>query len=522
VTEAPPKPPVAKPPVSAPELPAELDPRGRRAQRGAAQRRRARLLLTVTTVLSALVFVVSVGGYTVYRYFDGQIARIRLNLGEDRPAAGAGGAVNFLIVGSDSRAGTGTEFESGGAVDGERSDTTIIAHLAPDGTTTLVSFPRDTLVTIPGHGRGKLNSAITTGGPSLLIRTIERLTQLRIDHYLQIDLAGFRQITDAIGGVTVCLRALPDGSTSNLRDPWSQWHGVIGPNHVDGDQALAFVRQRHGLPNGDFDRIHRQQQFISAVFAKATSSGVLVNPIRLESLLRAAFGALTVDDSTTIDDLEKLATRLHGLRPDQLRFETIPVRPPTPTEGANALGELPVFGSVQIYDRSTLAAFLAPLRAGAAPAARPASGAPASSGGLGAGPVSPRSDFRVDIYNGSGVAGAGGKASGELASAGYVVNTARTWSGTAPAATEIRYPPGREADARALLAVAPGAAVSVDPALTTGTVSLILGDGFTSLSTSEGAAGRATASTNARTTSPPTPAGQPAQSAAQLTGGCTY
>ncbi|WP_349305882.1 LCP family protein [Pseudofrankia sp. DC12] len=469
--------------------------------------------MIIAATLSALVFVVSIGGYTVYRYFDGQIARIKLNLGTDRPAPGAGGAVNFLIVGSDSRAGTGTEFESGGAVDGERSDTTIVAHLAPDGTTTLVSFPRDTLVAIPGHGKGKLNSAITTGGPSLLIRTIERLTQLRIDHYVQVDLAGFRQITDAIGGVTVCVRALPDGSTSNLLDPWSQWNGVVGANHLDGERALAFVRERHGLPDGDFDRIRRQQQFISAVFTKATSTGVLANPVKLESLLQAAFRSLTVDDSTTIDDLQKLATRMHGLRPNQLRFETIPVRPPTPEEGANALGELPVYGSVQLYDQRTLNAFLAPLRGIPSPASSQAA-APTGQG-ISAGSVSPRSDFKVDVYNATGLEGTAGRTASSLATAGFVVGTAQTWSGKAPATTQVRYPPGQEDDARALATVVPGASFSVDPTLTTGTVSLVLGDGFTGLTTSAASTSQPTAQAT-----PARPA--PATTAAQLTGGCTY
>jgi LCP family protein required for cell wall assembly len=465
----------------------------------------SRALVLLTAALSALIFAVSIGGYTVYRYFDGQIARIKLNLGDDRPAPSAGGALNFLIVGSDSRAGTGSEFESEGAVDGERSDTTIIAHLAPDGTTTLVSLPRDTLVTIPGHGRGKLNSAITTGGPSLLIKTIERLTQLRIDHYVQVDLAGFRQITDAIGGVTVCLRPLPDGATSNLHDPWSQWNGVLGANHLDGERALAFVRQRHGLPAGDFDRIHRQQQFISAVFAKATTSGVLTHPVKLEALLHAVFGSLTVDDSTTVNDLETLATRMHGLRPDQLRFETIPVRAPTRAEGANDLGELPVYGSVQIYDPRTLNAFLAPLR-GARAAAPAAAGLPG-------GPVSARSDFRVDVFNASGVGGTASRTAGSLRTAGYVVADAQTWHGRAPATTELRYPPGREADARALAAVVPGARLAVDPGTTGGTVSLILGTGFTGLSLDRAGG----------TGSPaPTTPSQPARTAAQLSGGCTY
>jgi len=521
VTEAPPKPPVD----ATLGLPPELDPRGRPpARRGAGARRRAhRALVVLAATLSCLVFVASVGGYTVYRYFDGQISRIKLNLDGDRPAASAGGTVNFLLVGSDSRAGTGNEFESEGTVDGERSDTTIIANLAPDGTTTLVSFPRDTLVAIPGHGKGKLNSAITIGGPSLLIRTIERLTQLRIDHYVSVDLEGFRRMTDAIGGVTVCLRALPDGSTANLRDPWSQWRGVVGANHLDGEQALAFVRQRHGLPGGDFDRIHRQQQFIGAVFEKATSSGVLTNPARLEGLLRAALGSLTVDDSTTIDDLQRLATRLRGVRADKVRFETIPVRAPTPAEGANALGELPVYGSVQIYDQSALNAFLAPLRGQKPQTGSPGSATATAAGpdGIPAGPVSARSDVRVTVYNGTGVAGTGDRTTATLASAGFATSPAHTWTDGTRTANEVRYAPGREADARAIAELVPGAHLFVDPTLRPGTVALVLGTGFTGLDGSTtaaapGSGGSAAASGGgASSVSPP-------RTAADLTVHCTY
>nr|MDT0665785.1 LCP family protein [Micromonospora sp. DSM 115978] len=110
---------------------------------------------------------------------------------------------------------------------GERSDTTMLAHLDSDGSTTLVSFPRDTLVRIPGHGRDKLNTAVTIGGPALLVETVEDLTDIKIDHYVSIDLAGFREMTNAIGGVTVCVKPLPDGSDSNLYDVNSQWRGQV-------------------------------------------------------------------------------------------------------------------------------------------------------------------------------------------------------------------------------------------------------------------------------------------------------
>lgn len=524
MTEAPPRPPA--------DLPPELDPRRGAEHPGRLRRGASRALVALAAVLSAAVFLVSLGGYTAYRYFDGQISRIRLELGGDRPADPGTGSTTFLMAGSDSRAGTGSEFSSGGEVDGERSDTTILAHLDANGATTLISFPRDTLVRIPGHGRGKLNSAITFGGPSLLIRTIENLTDIRVDHYVSVDLEGFRQMTNAIGGVTVCLRPLPDGSRANLRDPWSQWSGVIGANHLNGEQALAFVRQRHGLPDGDFDRIHRQQQFISAVFARATSSGVLANPVRLDALLRAATGALTVDDGTTMDDLRRLASRLRGMSASQIHFETIPVHAPTPAEGANALGVLPVFGSVQIYDPRTLAAFLAPLRGEPNPADSP-SRSPGS--GAASGPVtSPRSAIRVDVHNGAGISGLAGTAAAQLATAGFRVGPARTWGPGLVTASQVRYPPSRAADARAVAAVVPGATIVADQTVPVGSVTLVLGTAYSGIEANaeppatagpthggSASAGPTVGAGGGGTTAPSTPA-RPAETAAELTASCTY
>jgi LCP family protein required for cell wall assembly len=485
-----------------------------------------KMLISVAAVLSVAIFTVSVGGYTLYRYFDDQISRIRLSIDGRRPADAATGTENFLLVGSDSRAGTGSEYSSQGEVAGERSDTTMLAHLDADGTSTLVAFPRDTLVRIPGHGRGKLNTAITLGGPSLLIGTLEHLTEIRIDHYVSLDLAGFKRMTDAIGGVTVCVKPLPDGSTGNLHDVWSGWRGHVGENAVGGEQALAFVRQRHGLPGGDFDRIRRQQQFISAVFKKATSGGVLTSPGKLEGLLRAATGALTVDDGTTGNDLRRLATRLRGMSADQIRFETIPVHAPTAAEGGTSTGELPPFGSVQIYDPAELESFLGPLRGhrrgpgDGAGGAAPATGTPSPSGATTAKP----STVRVNVYNGSGRTGLAGAVATGLAGEGFQVGPARTWPDGAVTTSQVRYAPGYLEAARAVAAAVPDARLVPDRSLGAA-VSLVLGRSFTGLrgiggATAPGANGAGASGV----TSPPTagPSVPSTSTAAQLTSSCTY
>ena len=191
-----------------------------------------------------------------------------------------------MLAGTDSRAGTGNEY-GGDLVQGERSDTTILAHLDADGTYDAdVDPPRH-----PGHHPGlrrrqghrrtrahqdKFNSAIMLGGPSLMVRTVEELTGIRVDHYVSVDLAGFKQITDAIGGVTsassrrrVVETSTNDNGTArirstNLDDPFSGFQGKVGSNHLNGDQALAFVRQRHGLRAATPPASSRQQQFLGA------------------------------------------------------------------------------------------------------------------------------------------------------------------------------------------------------------------------------------------------------------------
>ncbi|MCM3884515.1 LCP family protein [Frankia sp. R82] len=504
--------------------------------------------------MSAVVLVTTVGAWTAYQYFGAQIHRIRLGLGDDRPADAASGTRNYLLVGSDSRAGTGNEYQRGGAVTDERSDTTILAHLDVDGTTTMVSFPRDTLVRIPGHGRGKLNSAITLGGPSLLIRTLENLTDIRIDHYVSIDLAGFKAMTDALGGVTVCVKALPGGSRANLYDPWSQWHGHVGANRLSGEQALAFVRQRHGLPDNDFDRIRRQQQFIGAVFAQATSTGVLTNPVKLESLLHAATGALTVDDGTGINDLRALATRLRGLSSDQIRFETIPVHTPTPAEGANAIGELPRFGAVQLYDPLALEKFLGPLRGRPGrDATGPASASPGSgsaAAATGAAGLVPAGQIAIDVYNAAGVSGLAAAASSKLTRAGFQVGPVQDWSGGKLARTQIRYRPGDSgtpdtpgtassssapgtsggrAAAATVQAAIPGSRTRADPDVPAGRISVVLGADFDPTAIATAAAASAGTGGSGPVTASPHPDtsgitdnSQPPTTASALTADCTY
>jgi LCP family protein required for cell wall assembly len=191
--------------------------------------------------------------------------------------------VTFLLVGSDTRA-TAEE----GVAAGGRSDAIMIARFSADRQhAQLISVPRDSWVDIPGHGMDKVNAAYAYGGPSLLIETVEQLTDVRIDHYVAIDFEGLVQVTDDLGGVDVVVAE----TTSN--GPYTFPAGV---NHLDGDQARWYLAQRYGLPGGDFDRVRRQQQYLQAMFGQLFSSDTFTDPGRLDAALLAVTSAVAVDE----------------------------------------------------------------------------------------------------------------------------------------------------------------------------------------------------------------------------------
>jgi len=360
-----------------PEADEPARPRGGAVRRG---------VTAVAAVLAAIVLILATTGWAVLRHYDGRVRHVPLTFsaGVERPARAGGGTQNILLVGSDSRANTGGAF---GEAEGQRSDTTILAHLDASGSTTLISFPRDLWVRIPAYTdargtrhatqRSKLNAAYSYGGPSLLVSTIEGLTGIRVDHYVQIDFIGFQGMTDALGGVTVCIKELPPGLKArgfdNLHDHYSGFSGQVGENRLNGAQALAFVRQRYGLPESDIDRIRRQQQFLGVVFRRLAATDTLLNPARLINVVDAATSALTLDDGTSLADLRLLAVRMQAIGSGGVAFATVPAS--AGTQGGQ---------SVLVVDPDQLGAFLKPFggrtgqtsSAGALPA-RPGAGAAA-------------------------------------------------------------------------------------------------------------------------------------------------
>jgi LCP family protein required for cell wall assembly len=334
------------------DLPIRTQPRAAHRRPSERSQVRAAALIAVkivAAVLSTFVAVASFWVWSTWRQFNSDIAvgAALPSIVTAAPSAGAtatatptrdvdGPAQNILLLGNDSRAGaTAAELralgtgEDGGSAN---TDTMMILHIPAGGAkATVISFPRDSYVAIPGHGMAKLNAAYPDGyvaasdhganevaaesaGILLLSQTLGQLTGLHIDHYIQINLLGFYRVSNAIGGVPVVLCGAQKEPKSGIDLP-------AGRTVISGTQALAFVRQRYDLPGGDLDRIKRQQYFLESTFHKLTASGTLLNPYQVRRLLGAVSSSLLVDPGLKIEDL---AGEFADLSEGNLSFETIP------------------------------------------------------------------------------------------------------------------------------------------------------------------------------------------------------
>ncbi|MBN9111825.1 MAG: LCP family protein [Pseudonocardia sp.] len=237
---------------------------------------------------------------------------------------------NWLIVGSDSRAGLSDEQQqelaTGGDV-GQRTDTIMLLHSGSSGSV-LVSIPRDSYVPIEGHGSGKINAAYAFGGPQLLIKTVEAATGLHIDHYAEIGFGGFVGAVDAVGGVDMCI-------PQAIKDPKAGLDIKAGCQELDGGTALGYVRTR-ATAGSDFDRVARQRAFLSALISKATSPATLLNPFRIVPLGSAMTGTITVDSSDHIWNLASLGLSMRGISAGDGVATTVPVGG-TPTIGGESV-----------------------------------------------------------------------------------------------------------------------------------------------------------------------------------------
>ncbi|MDH2430477.1 LCP family protein [Sphaerisporangium sp. TRM90804] len=291
-------------------------------------RRRRRLLRWTLATVALLVVVVVAAGFAVVMErqitLNGNIERIPGAFPEEaaRPVKAVGDAQNWLLIGSDKRPG-----ESGN----QRADTIMIVHVpAARDRLTLIGIPRDSYVRIPGHGNNKINAAYALGGPKLLIKTVEDLTKVRVDHFAALDFQGFVAMTDAIGGVDVHV-------SREVYDPANKVTWPQGNVHLEGEKALLFVRQRYNLPGGDFDRIRRQQAFLGAMGKKIASRDMLTDPLKLNAFLEALTRAVSVDSGVTLSTLRGLALELRDVRPDDVDSATIPTAGTATVKGASVV-----------------------------------------------------------------------------------------------------------------------------------------------------------------------------------------
>ena len=299
------------------EVPSPRAPQGDPARRPGGDRTRwlRRALLALLLVVALLL--------GLFLYFYSRIEKVdALQDYDGRPANGSG--QDWLVVGSDSREGlTDKEIKDLrlGKVEGRRTDTIILLHRAESGAPTLVSLPRDSYVPIPGHGRNKLNAAYAIGGPALLVRTVEQVTGIRIDHYTEVGFGGFVGMTDAVGGVELCPKR-------NIRDRKSGLWVRKGCQDMDGPTSLAYVRARYFDPRGDLGRVERQQEFLGAVFDRASSPATLLNPFRLVSLGNAATTSLTIDEGDGPISLMSFALAMRAVAGGGGTQITVPVADP--------------------------------------------------------------------------------------------------------------------------------------------------------------------------------------------------
>ncbi|GAA3297874.1 LCP family protein [Streptomyces cinereospinus] len=314
--------------------------------RGGADRRSGALRVAGLALAVVLALGGAGAGWVYWRLND-NITGVDIDgaLGDDRPArpaptasgsaaTPAGAALNILVLGSDSRSGAANQSLGGGDSAGARSDTAMVVHLNTGRTeATVVSIPRDTLVTRPScplesggesaEASGVMfNTAYSVGGPVCAVKTVESLTDVRVDHYVELDFAGFAGLVDALGGVTVTTGADIDDEDSHLTLP-------AGTHHLGGEQALALARTRHGIGDGsDLGRIGLQHQLVRALLDRIASTSLLSDPARLYEVADAVTGSLTTDTGLdSLAELVGLGQSLRGLPADAVRTLTMPVVP---------------------------------------------------------------------------------------------------------------------------------------------------------------------------------------------------
>ncbi|MFG2607456.1 LCP family protein [Streptomyces sp. NPDC048514] len=413
--------------------------------------------MRAVSTLSVVVLASAGIGHAVVTSLDAGIARIdAFKDMKNRPRAGHG--MNVLLVGTDGRDKVSEQERRAYRLGGQPchcTDTMMIVHISEDRErATVVSLPRDSYADAPEHidqnsGRRhgahpiKLNAAYAEGGPQLTIRTVENMTHVKIDHYLEVDFTSFMRTVDVLGGVQVC-------TPTPLKDSYTGLDLAPGTHTLMGGQALQYVRARHLDGASDLGRMKRQQRFMAALIEKATSSGVLLNPIRFRDVTRAVLGSVRADSGFHTDELLELGRAMRSFSPASSEFTTVPI------------GRLDVqikgIGSTLKWDQAKAEQLFRSLRDDKQLSAdRPHRGpvpAPVE--------VDPR-QIRVLVANGTGTVGLAKRVDAALAATGFTTTHRPV---TAPAhvpRTVISYDPRWDRSARSLAVALPGSELRAVP-----------------------------------------------------------
>ena len=291
--------------------------------------------IKIFTGISLATLAISAISSLAFTTVTASINKIDAFAGIDNRPEKISSAVNYLLVGSDTREGLSKaelkELRVGSVATaaGKRSDTMLLVHISKArDKAVLISIPRDSFALIPAYTNkagkvtparhSKINSAFNWGGAPLLIQTIEEMTQLKIDHYVEINFAGFARVVDALGGIEVCTK-------KDIDDPKSHLVLEAGVHTLNGIESLKYVRTREFDGMGDIGRMQRQQAFMSSVLKKATSAGVLLNPITMTSFINSSLDAVTTDVGLQSAELISLAKGMKSLATSNIRTLTVPL-----------------------------------------------------------------------------------------------------------------------------------------------------------------------------------------------------
>ncbi|GAB2857979.1 LCP family protein [Streptomyces deserti] len=318
-----------------PGEPGTSGPRQRAKGRRRKPRKRHKGLLIMAWTAAGIVVLGGSGAGYLYFKLNGNLKSVNIDqaLGTDRPEKVDNGSENILVLGSDTRSGSNKKL-GGGSDDGSaRSDTAMIVHVYEGHKkASVVSIPRDTIIDRPECTDTKgedhpaadgvmFNSAYSTGGAACAVKTVESITDLRMDHYLEVDFSGFQKLIDELGGVEVT-------TTKNIDDPDSHLKLPAGTHRLDGEQALGLVRTRHGVGDGsDLGRIQLQQAFIKALVNQVKAVGIFTSPKKLYDLADTATKTVTTDsDLGSVNALMSFANGLKGITPKNMHMVTMPVQ----------------------------------------------------------------------------------------------------------------------------------------------------------------------------------------------------